>query len=366
MTLAQKAVLFEADIERYHRRTSYGYVSPATLSKPGDKSTAKPEFSDNDGFNTGLYLAAMSFAYATTGDDTYRTRAREAFRALAFLSEVTQGGPYGGPEGLIARNVVPTTEPDPGAVYDEQYDVQRKQRDKLWKIMKRRVPVDASGEWYWKADASSDELDGHFFGMAIYFDRACRLEEEKDAVRAVVRRIIEHLIRHDYNLVDYDNIPTRWGHFSPDDLNRNPAWSAERGLNSYSILTYLAIAHHVLGDDPKYRDAYLKLAFEEGYGMNGMTQPKELAGPRDPGHQPDDNMAFMNYYHLIRYETDPQLLSMYQYAIRTHWQLRAIRTQSVHQLRIRRVRPRQGAHGPMGHHRSDPAHGHATPTRWTP
>ena len=28
----------------------------------------------------------------------------------------------------------------------------------------------------------------------------------------------------------------------------------------------------------------------------------------------------MNYYHLIRYETDPTLLSMYQYAILVHWQ----------------------------------------------
>ncbi|MBI1319472.1 MAG: hypothetical protein GC168_11085 [Candidatus Hydrogenedens sp.] len=318
MTLAKKAALFEADIERCHRRTSFGYVNPATLSTPGDKTTATPRYTDNDGFNTGLYLAAMSFAYAATGDDTYRTKARDAFRALAFLSEVTQGGPYGGPKGLIARNVVPTTEPDPGAVYDEEYDEQRNQRDKLWKIMKRRVPVDASGEWYWKADASSDELDGHFFGMAIYYDFVCDAEE-KGAVREVVRRIIDHLVAHEYNLVDYDNSPTRWGHFAPDDLNRNPAWQAERGLNSYSILTYLSIAHHVLSD-ARYREAYLQLAFDEGYGMNGMTQPKEQTGPRAPGHQPDDNMAFMNYYHLIRYETDPQLLSMYQYAIRTHWQ----------------------------------------------
>ena len=28
---------------------------------------------------------------------------------------------------------------------------------------------------------------------------------------------------------------------------------------------------------------------------------------------------FMNDYHLIRYETDPTLLSMYHYAIHTHW-----------------------------------------------
>ncbi|MCB9769113.1 MAG: hypothetical protein H6752_13030 [Candidatus Omnitrophica bacterium] len=27
----------------------------------------------------------------------------------------------------------------------------------------------------------------------------------------------------------------------------------------------------------------------------------------------------MNDYHLIRYETDPTLLSMYHYAIHTHW-----------------------------------------------
>jgi hypothetical protein len=261
----------------------------------------------------------MSFAYAATGEKPYRTHAHNAFRALAFLSEVTQGGPYGGPEGLIARNVVPITDPDPGEVYDEHYDVRRQQRDKLWKIMERRVPVDATGQWYWKADASSDELDGHFFGLAVYFDRVCQSEEEKNAVRAVVRRLIDHLIRHDYNLVDYDNQPTRWGRFSPDDLNRNPAWHAERGLNSYSILTNLAIAHHVLGD-AAYREAYLDLAYTHGYGMNGMTQPKDVAGPRDPGHQPDDNMAFMNYYHLLRYETDPQLRSMFQYAIRVHWQ----------------------------------------------
>lgn len=318
VTLEDKSTFYEHEIERHHRRTSFGYVNPATLSEPGDKSTSTPRFSDNDGFNTGLYLAAMSFAYAVTGDEKYRQFTHDSFRALAFLSEVTQGGRFGGPKGLIARNVIPTTEPDPNETYDKDYDIKRNERDALWKIMERRVPTDKTGEWYWKCDASSDELDGHFFGAAIYFDHVCQTEEEKDAVRKVVRRIIDHIIKHDYNLVDYDGKPTRWGHFSPEDLNENPAWQSERGLNSYSILTYLSIAHHILGDK-KYRKEYLRLAFDHGYGMNGMTQPRELPGPNHPGHQPDDNMAFMNYYHLIRYETDPTLLSMFQYAIRTHW-----------------------------------------------
>lgn len=318
MTLARKAAFYEAEIEQYHRRTRFGYVNPALLAVAGDKSTATPVYTDNDGFNTGLYLSAMSFAYAVTGESKYREYADNAFRALAFLSEITQGGQHPAPEGFIARNVIPTSDPDPNEIYDREYDIRRNKADSLWKIIQPRLPVDATGDWYWKCDSSSDELDGHFLGYAIYFDRVCQTKEQKDAVRKVVTKIIEHILAHDFSLVDHDGLPTRWAHFSPNDLNRNDAWVAERGLNSYSILTYLSIAHHIT-DDPKYREVYLELALDHGYAMNGMSQPKALEGPRDPGHQPDDNMAFINYYHLIRYETDPKLLNMYYYAIQNHW-----------------------------------------------
>ena len=67
MTLADKASFYEEEIEKYHRRTRLGYVNPADLTAPGDKRGAVPVYTDNDGFNTGLYLGAMSFAYAVTG-----------------------------------------------------------------------------------------------------------------------------------------------------------------------------------------------------------------------------------------------------------------------------------------------------------
>ena len=318
MTLAEKADFYEAEIEKYHRRTKFGYVNPAVLEVPGDRSTATPRYSDNDGFNTGLYLAAMSFGYKATGDPTLKEYAHKAFTAIAFLSEVTQGGKYGAPKGFVARNVSPITDPDPNERYDLEYDLRRNKRDALWKIMQPRVPTDKTGQWYWKCDSSSDELDGHFFGYSAYYDLICETEKEKNHVRQVVRDIVDHLLAHDYTMIDYDGKPTRWGHFSPDDMNRNPAWKAERGLNCYSILSYLATAHHITGD-PKYRKEYLKLAFDEGYGMNGMSQYKWIRGAHSQGHQPGDNMAFMNYYHLLRYETDPQLLSMYQFAIQRHW-----------------------------------------------
>jgi len=318
MTLEKKADYYSAEIEKYNRRTHFGYVNPARLSTPGDKSTAKPTYSDNDGFNTGLYISAVSFGYAATKDPQLKEYADKAFRALSFLSEVTQGGPHPAPKGFIARNVIPVTEPNPNERYDHEYDVRRNQRDSLWKIIQPRLPLDKTGQWYWKCDSSSDELDGHFFGYAIYYDHVCESQPQKKEVRRVVRDIIEHIIKHDYSLVDHDGKPTRWAHFSPDDMNRNPAWKVERGLNCYSILTYLTIAHHITGD-PKYREIYRKLAIDHGYAMNGMSQFKWIPGPHLPGHQPDDNMAFMNYYHLLRYETDPKLLNMYQFAIHRHW-----------------------------------------------
>lgn len=319
MTLTDKAAFYESEIEKYHRRTRFGYVAPVELSTPGDKDSGTPVFTDNDGHYTGLYLGAVSLGYAATGRKKLRQDAVNAFHALAFLSEVTQGGTHPAPKGFIARVILPTSEPDPNPQFDLAYDQRRNAADSLWKIIQPRWPVDETGEWYWKNDSSSDELDGHFFGYGIYFDRVCATESERNEVREVVRRVMDHVLDNNYTMIDYDGKPTRWGHFSPDDMNRNEAWSDERGLNSFSILTYLAVTYHITGDQ-KYRDAYLELALDHGYGMNGMTQPKCLPGPYNFGLQTDDNMAFMNYYHLIRYETDPKLLSMFYHAIYQHWQ----------------------------------------------
>ena len=318
MTLASKAAYYEQEIERHHRRTRFGYVNPALLSTPGDTSTSRPTYSDNDGFNTGLYLAANSLAYSVTDEPKYRDYAERAFLALEFLGDVTQGGRYAAPLGFVARNVVPIAEEDPNERFDLAYDIRRNERDSLWKIMRPRVPTDATGQWYWKCDSSSDELDGHLFGYAIYFDHVCATDEQKAPVRRRVREIVDHLLKHDYTMVDYDGRPTRWGHFSPRDLNRNPDWVAERGMNSFAMLTYLTIAHRITGD-ARYREACLRLAFDHGYGMNGMSQYKWIPGALSPGRQPGDHLSFMNYYHLLRYETDPTLLSMYSFAISRHW-----------------------------------------------
>lgn len=318
MTLAEKAAHFESEIDQYHRRTEFGYVADAVLPNPGSKEGAAAKDTDNDGHFTGIYLGSASLAYAATKDPVQKEKAHRAFEALGFLSKVTEGGSNPAPSGLIARAIRPTDGPDPNELINEHTDRKRRaSRDSLWKVMNPRWPVDASGKWYWKCDASSDELDGYYFGFGIYYDRVCETEAEREELRVVVRRMTDHLLQHDLNMVDYDGQPTRWGHFSPADLNQNEDWWIERGLNSLSILTYLQVAHHITGA-ARYHDEYLRLIHEHGYAMNVMTSPKIQFGPGSLG-QADDNMAMMNYYHLIRYEDDPNLLSMYYNSIYWYW-----------------------------------------------
>ncbi len=319
MSLAKKAAFFENELEKYHRRTRFGYINPARLEVAGDKSTATPKYTDNDGHWIGTYLAAVSLAYAVTNDPQYKEHAHKAFKALTFLSEVTQGGSHQPPEGFFSRVIMPTSGPDPNPDFDLNYDIRRHKADTLWKIIQPRWPIDKTGEWYWKNDSSADELDGHFLGYGAYYDHVCETEAEKDAVRKAVRRTSDHILNNGYNLVDYDGTPTRWGRFSPDDMNRNSSWVVERGLRCNSVLNYLLVTWHITGDE-KYRKEYLKLALDEGYAMNGMTQPRDIVGAGTEGSH-DDKMAFMNYYHLLRYETDPKLLNMYQWAIHRHWEV---------------------------------------------
>lgn len=318
-TLAEKAAFFASEIDRYHRRTRLGYVCPAKFSAPGDKNSAVTIATDNDGHFGGLYLAAVSLGYAATNDPKLRADAVRAFEALAFLSEVTEGGTHPAPKGFIARAIAPTSGPNPNELENEDYNRRRRDHDALWKLITPRWPVDATGEWYWKCDSSSDELGGHYFGLGVYYDRVCETEQERDAVRAVARRITDHIVAHGFNLVDHDGKPTRWARFSPEELNGGIDWWVERGLNSASILAYLSVAHHITGD-PKYRGVFLELINNHGFAMNMMSQPKAILAPGAFG-QADDNMAFMNYYHLVRYETDLDLRHMFQNAMFYHWRV---------------------------------------------
>jgi hypothetical protein len=315
MTLAEKAARYEDEIARYIKRTPYGYVAEAALRIPGDKTTAQAGDSDNDGLWTAMYGAGECFAYAVLRDPLAAQRANQAFEALRFLQKVTQGGSPEPPKGFVARTIRPADWPDPNAGR-LAHDREAQKRDRLWKVYEPRWPKSADGRWYWKSDTSSDELDGHFFFYPVYFDFCAGTEAEKERVREVVRDLTDHLLAHRYVLMDHDGRPTRWAMYAPEVLNRDPHWWPERGLNSLSILSYLAAATHVTGD-PKYEAASRELIERHGYAQNAMY-PKVQQGPGS-GNQSDDEMAFMCYYTLLRCSRNEALKEQIRYSFFRYW-----------------------------------------------
>jgi len=310
MTLAEKAAFYETEVERYIKRTPFGYLSEVGLAAPGDRSQITYSDSDNDGLWTSMYGAGECYAYAATRRPEFQKRARQAFEALRFLQKVTQGGPHSPPKGYVARTIRPVDWPNPNTGRLEDDRRTRASGDRLWKVYEPRWPKSADGQWYWKSDTSSDELDGHYFFYARYYDLVAD-DAEKERVREVVRDLTDHLVEHDFCLVDHDGTPTRWGVFGPKSINNNPHWWAERGLNSLSMLSYLAVAEHMTGD-PKYAKAARDLIDQHGYAANVMN-PKTQSGVGS-GNQSDDEMAFMCFYNLLSYSKETAWRSRWLYA----------------------------------------------------
>ena len=276
-TLAEKATAFEQRIRDHHIRLT-GFVNNTNLSKPGDLSTSVPRPSDNDGLWTALYLAAQSYRYSVTGDNEAQQFAQQAFHAMEWLESITTVSGY------------PTK-----AIVSAEED-----------MSKSSVPwyPSADGKWLWKGDCSSDEIDGHMYGYTIYYDLAADASE-KERIRTLVRKIIDHILDHGYFIVGPDGERTRWGVWAPAYLNG--PWRAQRGLNSLEILAHLRTAHHITGEQ-RYEDAYWDLINTHGYAENVRRQKLNL--PHHINHS-DDELAFISYYPLLKYETDANLREIY-------------------------------------------------------
>ncbi len=285
-TLEQKAEAFEKTVLARHDRR--GYVTSCNLTVPGDLSRYMYRASDNDGLWTSLYVAAQSFRYAATGQPDAKKLARRSMEAIIHLESVT---PI---DGFPARAIIQKGE-----------------------------PVDKShGEWHdtedglseWKGDTSSDELDGHLFAYSVYHDLVAD-EKEKQNMAEVVHRIMTHIVDNDFLLIDLDGQHTTWGVWTPRMLNGE--WKLQRNLNSLEILSMLKTAHHITGDH-KFQQAYLHLIQQHHYALNSIDQ--KLIAP-DPTNHSDDELALVVYYPLLKYETDPDLRSIYLLGFERSWQI---------------------------------------------
>ncbi|MBD3373499.1 hypothetical protein GF406_00550 [candidate division KSB1 bacterium] len=308
MTFEQKAGHFQEQVEARHNRM--GFVVHCRLKEPHDIETWEPDITDNDGAHTARYGAAQAFRYAVTGDPKAKQLAKRTFKTLKWLSDITHE------KGFPARTIVPVDWHQPvNEIFDAGWNERRRRNDPLWKMILPRFVLSEDGKYLWKCDTSSDELAGHYFFYGIYYDLAAETDQEKQAVRQVVGDITDHLIRHDFKLVDHDGKPTRWAKFSTDYFHTPWGWE-QRGLNSMMILSFLKVAAHVT-ENPKYQAVADSLIEHEAYHINAMNS--KIFFPPSSVVPWDNNLSLMSWYGLMNYETDPELMLMYRISIEKAW-----------------------------------------------
>jgi len=295
MTLANKAEHFDKLTRQRHIR--YGFSSSLAMSVPGDLSTGTLIDSDNDGLWTAMYLAGELFRYAVTKSDEALRNCYESFEAMERLSQITSI------QGFPARSFERAG-----------YEVADKSR---WHVTN-------DGRWTWKGTTSSDEIVGHFFAYAIFAEVVPDEAWRRRAI-ALIDGIMDHIVRNNWYLIDYDGKPTQWGRWHPEYVNRFPRRVGDRRLNSIEIIAFLQTAYHFTGKD-LYKQKAFELLNDHGYLDNiliPMTQVGHVPGINltTEWNHSDDELAFLSYWNLYRYAFTPELREQYRRAIRDHWEI---------------------------------------------
>jgi len=255
-TLREKADRIEEELRRHH--ILEGQVI-TVLHTGYDLDHPANEWQEDADWLTGLYAAAESFRYAVTGEQEAREFARESFNALHTLSTVS------GVPGVVARCFRRALKGDMGS------------GRKRWK---------KTGNFYWATDISRDQLSGHLFGMAVYFDLVAD-DEERDIIRKDLSDIVGSIVDNDMRAIDWDGKPTIHGNF----------W-----VSPLFALTILKIAYHITGDG-RFQEKYLELIDPHFFLGHALKQAAVMEDPFYEHYHHDSPL-----YHLLQYETDPRIL----------------------------------------------------------
>lgn len=285
ITLEQKAAHYQTLTEQRHNRN--GYVTDCFLTRRGDLESVLHHASDNDGLWTSLYVAAQSFRYAVNKEPAAAEAARKSMKALLDLVYVT--GIPGFPARALIRPGERVYQSDPGP---------------LW-----HLSPTMPGTFY-KADTSSDEIDGHYLAWYI-FSALVACAQEREEIARVCEAVTDHILDHGYKLVGPDGKVTTWGVWAPEKINDDPEWADEHGLNALEILSHLRVAIYLCSQEKRerYEASYRELVEKHHYALNTLTQ--KVLPPKGAVNHSDDELAACAYYPLLQLETDPYLQALY-------------------------------------------------------
>jgi hypothetical protein len=295
-TLEKKAAYYEQHLEAWAQKRG-AFTHKLEWNAASGKWMR--EVSDNDvGWSTH-YWAANAFKFAVTGDPVAKERAIAGFNTLKWSEEISTI------DGFPARSVWAVgetghqTSGGSGGYAAEWHPT-------------------PDGLWEWKGDTSSDELDAHFYYATIFHDLVAD-ERLKAKAADHVARIADHIIQHGWTLTDVDGLPTVWGRWDPAYFQSLQGFYA-KGLNGLGVLSYMRTAGALSGA-PRF-DGAVKQLVDMGYAPPVLRQ--KLTSPEAFVNHSDDRLAFYNYFHLLRHETDPVLRSIYRRSLERSWAIERI------------------------------------------
>lgn len=302
MTLHEKAMYFEKQVRERHLR--FGFNASLESMEKGNVDTGTLSDSDNDGLWTSMYLGGEVFRYAVTQSEEALQNCRESLDAM---------------ERLYSINPVPGF---PSRSFERRGYIEQLSDPERWQHAK-------DPEWDWKATTSSDEAIGHVF----VFGAMAELVDDKDLQERAIRlldTLMQHIVDHNWYMVDYDGKPTTWGKWNPEYVNARPKIVGDRKLNSSNIVAMLQTAYHFTHKEI-YKEKAFELMEEHGYLENLMRPLSEIGqAPEDADdwskmlseswNHSDDEMYFLGYWGLYRYAFNDSLKTMYKEAIIDHWE----------------------------------------------
>ncbi|MEI7421784.1 MAG: hypothetical protein WCK18_06805 [Prolixibacteraceae bacterium] len=302
-TLADKAAYYEKQVRLRHIRN--GFNSSYDGMEKGNLASGRLSDSDNDGLWTSMYLAGEVFRYAVTKSEDALQNCRESLDAMERLYSIN--GLKGFPSRSFERSgwMKHLSDPD------------------RWKNS-------PDPEWDWKATTSSDEAIGHIFVYGAMAELIADPDLKNRAIH-LIDILMDHIVRNDMYLIDYDGKPTTWGKWNPAYVNARPKNVGDRKINSSNIVAMLQTAYHFTHNE-KYKQKAFELMNKYGYYENLMQKMANIS-PADPSadqlskelsedwNHSDDEMYFLGYWGLYRYAFNDTLKAKFKEAIIDHWQI---------------------------------------------
>lgn len=228
ISLEQKVAHFQSMISPQHDR--YGWTAQVPLVKHGDRASYALTDGDNDGSNTAYYMASQIFRFKVTNSSEARANSWRAFAAMEFLHNVTR--PFAKQPGFVARTAVRCGEahqgPSGGVCHLQKGQCAPTinascagcsppagscvgfacpgwaNSSECYSGMDGH-PADTNNKqccWSFKSDTSTDETDGHFYGLQLAYDHLATTEREKVRAARLLCDMTSYIVDHGFLYID--------------------------------------------------------------------------------------------------------------------------------------------------------------------